>query len=59
MRRQTSEASSAGLSTTEFPATRAGPSFQAPIMAGAFQGRIAPTTPSGVREIMAVTLSPR
>ena len=41
--------SSAGLSTTVFPATSAGASFQAGIAIGKFQGVIAPTTPTGIR----------
>ncbi|MCY1563311.1 hypothetical protein D9M68_1008610 [compost metagenome] len=38
---------SAGLSTTQLPAARAGASFQAAISSGKFQGMIWPTTPSG------------
>ena len=41
--------SSAGLSTTVFPATSAGASFQAGIAIGKFHGVIAPTTPTGIR----------
>src|SRR5699024_4786121 len=40
-------ASSGGLTTTEFPAARAGPSFHASIASGKFHGRTAPTTPMG------------
>ncbi|MNO31523.1 hypothetical protein D3C76_214980 [compost metagenome] len=38
---------SAGLSTTQLPAARAGASFQAAIRIGKFHGMICPTTPSG------------
>ncbi|SHY20634.1 Uncharacterised protein [Mycobacteroides abscessus subsp. abscessus] len=38
---------SAGLSTTVFPAARAGASFQLAISSGKFHGMICPTTPSG------------
>ena len=38
---------SAGLSTTQFPAARAGASFQVAIRIGKFHGMIWPTTPSG------------
>ncbi len=38
---------SAGLSTTQLPAARAGASFQTAIRMGKFQGMIWPTTPSG------------
>ncbi|MNN80136.1 hypothetical protein D3C81_1968410 [compost metagenome] len=38
---------SAGLSTTQLPAARAGASFHAAIRIGKFQGMICPTTPSG------------
>jgi len=38
---------SAGLSTTQFPAARAGASFHAAIKIGKFQGMIWATTPSG------------
>ena len=45
--------SSAGLSTTVFPAASAGPSFQAAIVSGKFHGTISPTTPSGSRTVNA------
>ena len=45
--------SSAGLSTTVLPAASAGPSFQAAITSGKFQGTISPTTPSGSRTVKA------
>ena len=38
---------SAGFSTTQLPAARAGATFQAAISSGKFQGMIWPTTPSG------------
>jgi hypothetical protein len=38
---------SAGLSTTQLPAARAGASFHTAIRIGKFQGMIWPTTPSG------------
>ncbi len=38
---------SAGLSTTQLPAPRAGASFHAAIRMGKFHGMIWPTTPSG------------
>jgi len=38
---------SAGLSTTVQPAASAGPSFQAAISSGKFQGMICPQTPTG------------
>ena len=41
--------SSAGFSTTVFPQTSAGASFQAGIAIGKFHGVIAPTTPTGIR----------
>ena len=41
--------SSAGLSTTVFPAASAGPSFQLVNISGKFHGTIWPTTPSGSR----------
>ena len=47
--------SSAGLSTTEFPAARAGAKPQPAIGIGKFQGTITPTTPSGS---LNVTLTP-
>jgi len=37
----------AGFKTTVFPATRAGPIFQPMMIAGMFQGMIAPQIPSG------------
>jgi hypothetical protein len=42
---------SAGLRTTVFPATRAGPIFQAGMAQGKFQGVINPTTPMGTRVV--------
>ena len=42
---------SAGLSTTQFPVARAGPSFHAAISSGKFHGMIWPTTPSGSRRV--------
>ena len=45
--------SSAGLSTTVFPAASAGATFQAAIVSGKFQGTISATTPSGSRKVMA------
>jgi hypothetical protein len=48
-----SVASSAGLSTTVFPAARAGASFQEAIRVGAFHAVIAPTTPIGSRIVYA------
>ena len=50
-RRLESGASSAGLSTTVFPAASAGPSFQAAIGSGKFHGVMSPTTPSGSRTV--------
>ena len=41
--------SGGGLSTTVFPAARAGASFIAATNRGAFQGTIAQTTPTGTR----------
>mmetsp|Transcript_15706 Transcript_15706/g.37190 ORF Transcript_15706/g.37190 Transcript_15706/m.37190 type:complete len:203 (-) Transcript_15706:305-913(-) len=38
---------SAGLSTTQFPAARAGATFHAAMTSGKFHGMIWPTTPSG------------
>ncbi|CSA10457.1 Uncharacterised protein [Vibrio cholerae] len=38
---------SAGLSTTQQPAARAGANFHAAISIGKFQGMICPTTPIG------------
>ncbi len=46
--------SSAGFSTTVFPAASAGPSFQPAIVSGKFQGVIRPTTPSGSRKVMSI-----
>jgi hypothetical protein len=40
---------SEGLSTTELPAARMGPSFHAAMIIGKFHGTMAPTTPSGSR----------
>ena len=45
--------SSAGLSTAVLPAARHGPSFQAAMASGKFQGVISATTPSGSRKVMA------
>ena len=42
---------SAGLSTTQLPVARAGPSFQAAIRRGKFHGMIWPTTPMGSRRV--------
>ena len=42
---------SAGLSTMVQPAANAGPSFQAAISRGKFQGMICPTTPTGSRTV--------
>jgi len=42
---------SAGLRTTVQPVARAGPSFQAAISSGKFQGIICPTTPTGSRTV--------
>ena len=42
---------SAGLSTTVQPQARTGPSFQAAISSGKFQGMICPTTPTGSRSV--------
>ena len=47
MRRALSGVSSAGLSTTVFPAARAGAKPQPAIAIGKFQGTITPTTPRG------------
>ena len=38
---------SAGFSTTQFPAARAGASFHVAMRIGKFHGMICPTTPSG------------
>lgn len=46
---------SAGFRTTVHPAARAGPSFQAVVSNGAFHGVIAPTTPTGRREVKMCT----
>ena len=43
-----SEVSSAGFSTTVFPAASAGATFHANISSGKFHGMIWPTTPTGV-----------
>ena len=51
------DAVSAGLSTTELPAAKAGASFQAPIISGKFHGTMAPTTPTGSRWISASTFA--
>ena len=50
-RRADSGVCSAGLRTTQFPVARAGPSFQAAISSGKFQGMIWPTTPTGSRRV--------
>ena len=50
------EVCSAGFRTTVFPVARIGPNFQAAIIAGKFQGRIAATTPIGSRIIIESTL---
>jgi hypothetical protein len=42
---------SAGLSTTQLPVVRAGPSFHAAISSGKFHGMICPTTPTGSRSV--------
>ncbi len=42
---------SAGLSTTQLPVARAGPSFHAAISSGKFHGMIWPTTPTGSRSV--------
>ena len=44
---------SAGLSTTEQPAARAGATFHAAMVRGKFQGTTAPTTPAGSRVMRA------
>ena len=44
--------SSAGFSTTVFPAASAGATFHEAIASGKFQGTIRPTTPSGSRNVM-------
>ena len=45
--------SSAGLTTTVLPQTRAGKSFQAGMSIGRFQGVTIPTTPTGSRIVIA------
>ena len=45
---------SAGLSTTVLPAASAGPSFQAAMTSGKFQGTMMPTTPSGSWNVTSV-----
>ena len=45
-----------GLKTMQFPAARAGASFQAAIRKGKFQGTIWPTTPMGSRRIRLIML---
>ena len=52
-----SDASSEGFSTTVQPVARAGAIFQTEPAIGAFQGMIAPTTPSGSRTVIE-TISP-
>ena len=49
---------SAGLSTTVTPAANAGPSFQAAISNGKFQGMICPTTPTGSLRVYASSSAP-
>ena len=44
---QVSGVHSGSLSTTVFPAARAGPTFQVPSISGAFQGVISAATPEG------------
>ena len=46
--------SSAGLSTTVFPAASAGATFHAAMTSGKFHGTIRPTTPSGSRKVMSM-----
>ncbi len=46
--------SSAGFSTTVFPAASAGASFQAAIASGKFHGVISATTPIGSRNVIAI-----
>ena len=53
-----SEVSSGGFTTTELPAARAGPSFQASMASGKFHGSTAPTTPIGSWTIMPRAPSP-
>ena len=57
-RRALKEVWRAGLTTTLLPVARMGPSFQAAIWIGKFQGRMAPTTPRGSRTIMATLPGP-
>ena len=49
--RTVSDASSEGFSTTVQPVASAGPIFQIDPAMGAFQGMIAPTTPTGSRTV--------
>jgi hypothetical protein len=42
---------SAGFSTTVFPQASAGAIFQAAMSSGKFHGTIAPTTPTGSRNV--------
>ena len=49
---EVSGVSSAGFSTTVFPAASAGATFQAAIVSGKFHGVMRPTTPSGSRKVM-------
>ncbi|EKD60312.1 MAG: hypothetical protein ACD_54C00820G0001 [uncultured bacterium] len=51
------DAVSAGFSTIELPAAKAGAIFQDPIISGKFHGTIAATTPTGSRWISARMLS--
>ena len=57
-RKADSEVCSAGFTTIEHPAARAGPIFQASISSGKFHGRTAPTTPIGSRTTSAIASSP-
>src|ERR1700688_3424588 len=47
------QASSAGLTTIEQPVARAGAIFHTAIINGAFQGMMAPITPTGSRTVQA------
>ena len=49
---------SAGLSTQVLPVARMGPSFQAAISSGKFQGKTQPTTPIGSRTTIETTSAP-
>ena len=52
------DVSSAGFSTTEHPAAKAGANFQAAMRRGKFQGTTKPTTPTGSFTIRARASSP-